>query len=117
VRHHYVHYGDICVYFPIIDGIIDVIFGNNEHSRRTRQSIRTCEVPPQEKNGCWWEVYNDVYVRIWGRSILIQQKKEKENDKVVDHAVIYIIMLLSQRISKDDKNRPRLDRMMDSLVL
>jgi len=95
---------------PIIDGMLDVIFGKDGHSRRARPSIRACEVPPLEKNGCWWEVYNDVYVRIWGRSVLIHQKKDKmEEDKVDKYAVIYIVMLLPQRMYNDDEDKDDYD--------
>ena len=49
------------------------------------------------------EVYNDVYVRIWGRSVLIHQKKDKMEEDKAD-TVIYIVMLLPQRMYNEDKD-------------
>lgn len=93
-------YGDITIVGPqntsaLVDGILDTLFGNN----RKRPSIRLCEVP-LDKNECWWDVYQDSYVRIWAQSVDSNFKKRKRPDfsscnhpSSADHSTLYIAMI------------------------
>ena len=61
------HYNDVSIIGPsglneTVDGLLDTMFGNI----RRRPSLRLCEVP--HDNETWYEVYDDVYVRIWAQS-------------------------------------------------
>ncbi|KAL7481557.1 hypothetical protein ACHAW6_007241 [Cyclotella cf. meneghiniana] len=69
-------YGDISIIGPqntcvLIDGVLDTLFGNG----RNRPAIRLCEVPSPSKDNrtpecCWWDVYQDLYIRVWGQSVV-----------------------------------------------
>ncbi|KAL3803351.1 hypothetical protein HJC23_009315 [Cyclotella cryptica] len=68
-------YGDISIIGPqnsnvLIDGVLDTLFGNG----RNRPAIRLCEVPAPSSHvqteGCWWDVYQDSYIRVWGQSVV-----------------------------------------------
>jgi hypothetical protein len=66
-------YGDVSIIGPqntilLIDGILDTLFGY----RRNRPSIRVCEIPSpvDDEAGCWWDVYQDEYIRVWGQSVV-----------------------------------------------
>jgi ribonuclease BN (tRNA processing enzyme) len=96
-------YGDVTIIGPhstssLVDGILDVLFGN----ARKRPSIRVCEVPNQV--GCWWDVYQDSYVRIWAQSVEVDSdcdidRKRKRVGSSCDSAkynsIVYIVMIKS----------------------
>ena len=72
-------YNDVSIIGPpgtnvIVDGILDTIF----EIGRNRPSIRVCEVPAAAVGSgdgdggggtCWWDVYQDSYIRIWAKSV------------------------------------------------
>lgn len=67
-------YSDVSIIGPsglndTIDGLLDTMFGNI----RRRPSLRLCEVPHGDEQ--WYEVYEDSYVCIWARSVLLDTPK------------------------------------------
>lgn len=70
------NYSDISIIGPqgtdrTVDGMMDTMFGHGSN----RPSLRVCDVPAPksdndgEADGCWWGVYQDTHVRIWGQSV------------------------------------------------
>ncbi|KAL3822664.1 hypothetical protein ACHAXA_001817 [Cyclostephanos tholiformis] len=109
-------YGEVCIVGPIgtvdaIDGIVDVVFGDNVGHRR-RPSVRACEVPPSNEGGvnCWWEVYRDSHLRVWGRSVTVSTGGRDEDSPSREgewHSIVYVVMLLpngNDNVDDDDYN-------------
>ena len=107
-------YGDITIVGPqntsvLVDGILDTLFGNN----RKRPSIRLCEVP-LDKSGCWWDVYQDSYVRIWAQSVDNNAKKRKRpgfsscnhpRAAADDDSAVYLVMIKPYFQTKIDTSK------------